>query len=116
MEPVTALIGLVGNALGGFFNYLGVDRQASVADHQISANLQAQQSYFDAWLQGALAQERTARAGYEYGAEVSWNNADVQRDRVFYNYQSAVALRGAFVAVAGTALLGLAVYVALKES
>ena len=46
----------------------------------------------------------------------SWNNADVQRDRVFYNYQSAVALRGALVAVAGTALLGLAVYAALKES
>jgi len=116
VEPVTALIGLASNAIGGIFSFLSVDRQASVADHQISADLKAKQSYFDAWLQSVLSQERTALAGYEYGAELSWNNADVQRDRVFYNYQSAVALRGAFVAVAGAALLGLAVYAALRES
>ena len=116
MEPVTALIGLASNAIGGIFSFLSVDRQASVADHQISADLKAKQSYFDAWLQSVLSQERTALAGYRYGADINWNDDQVQRDRVFYNYQSAVALRGALVAVAGTALLGLAVYAALKES
>ncbi len=115
MEPLTAILSFASNALGGMFNFLGVDRQARVAERQISADLQAKQSYFEAWLQSVLAQERAARGAYRRDTALGWVAGDVDKTRAYYGYQTANALRGSFVAVAGVGLLALATYLAMRE-
>ncbi|WP_457638433.1 hypothetical protein [Oceanithermus sp.] len=115
MEPLTAILSFAGSAVGGLFNFLGADRQARVAETQISADLQAKQSYFEAWLDSVLAQERAARAAYRRDTALGWISGDVAETRAYYSYQTANTLRGSVVAVAGVGLLALATYLAMKE-
>ncbi len=114
MDPLTAILQFAGGAVGGLFKFLGADRQARVAETQITADLQAKQSYFEAWLQSVLAQERAARGAYRRDTALGWIGGDVDKTRAYYGYQTANALRGSVVAVAGVGLLALATYLAMR--
>jgi len=114
VDPLTAILQFAGGAVGGLFQFLGADRQARVAETQISADLQAKQSYFEAWLQSVLAQERAARGAYRRDTALGWISGDVDKTRAYYGYQTANALRGSVVAVAGVGLLALATYLAMR--
>ena len=111
MEVVSAILG----ALGGVFNFLGADRQASAAENIAKTRQQIAQDWFDTLTQGWLSQERIAEIGAYFGRDVAQEEGDVQRTRIFYNYQSLATARGMIVALAGAGLLGLTVYLAAKE-
>ena len=115
MDPIIAALSFAGNALGGLFGFLSADRQASVVETGIEAQRDIRLRAFDSWLESMFSRERLLESGQHYGRDIAWTNADVQRDRIFYNYQAVEALRGSFVAAAGVGLLALATYLALRD-
>ena len=111
MEVVSAIFG----ALGGVFNFLGVDRQAAAAEAIARERGATARAFYDALAQLGLSQERIAEIRAMFGRDVAWTEGDVQRTRIFYNYQALASARGMAVALAGAGLLAFALYLAAKE-
>lgn len=111
MEPISAVLGL----LGGVFNYLGVDRQASAAEAIARERSATARAWYDTLTQGWLSQERVNEIRAWFGRDVAWTEGDVQRTRIFYNYQALATARGTLIALAGASLIGFALYLATKE-
>lgn len=111
MEILSAITGVIGGAL----NYFSVDRQASAAERIAHERAETARSWFDALVKGWLSQERIHEIQAWFGRDVAWEEGDVQRTRIFYNYQALAAARGMVISLAGAALLGLALYLAAKE-
>ncbi len=115
MEPLTALVDLGGSIVSGIASYFAADRQASAIEHASDNQLKGQLGWYDTLKSWFASQERQSETEAWFGRDVAWSNADVQRTRIFYNFQAATALRGAIVAVAGAGLIALAVFAAGKE-
>ena len=115
MELAVAIIGLLGSVVGGAGNYLGIGRQASAIEYQSDVARDIQLGGFNAWVEGMLARERALIAGLHYQRDIDWIQGDIQRDRIFYNYMAANALRSSLVTVAGAALLAMVAYLVAKE-
>ena len=111
MEILSAIVGLIGGAL----NYLGVDRQASAAERIARERTEVARAWYDALVEGWLSQERINEIRAWFGRDVAWEEGDVQRARIFYNYQALASTRGTIVALAGAGLLAFALYLAAKE-
>jgi len=116
VEPISAVLGFLSSVVGGVTNYFGINRQAAAFEYRADAERDIKLGGFDAWVQSILSQERALIASYHYQRDLGWVWSDVQRDRIFYNYEAANALRGSLVAVAGTGLLAIAAYLAVGES
>ncbi len=115
MEPLTALLDLGGSIVSGIANYFAADRQASAIERVSENQLKGQLGWYDTLKSWFASQERQAETEAWFGRDVAWSEADVQRARIYYNFQAATALRGAIVAVAGAGLVALAIYAAGKE-
>lgn len=111
MELVSAILG----ALGGVFNFLGVDRQASAAEAIARERGATARAFYDALARLGLSQERIAEIKARFGSQVAWDEARVQRARLLYNYMAFAAAQKGLVVVAGAGLLAFALYLAAKE-
>jgi len=111
VELVSAVIG----AIGGLFQYAGVDRQARAAETIAREREATARAWYDTLVEGWLSQERIQEIQSWFARDVAWEEGDVQRTRIFYNYQALVSARGVVIALAGAGLVGLALYLAAKE-
>ena len=111
MDLLSALVGLFGGAL----NYFGVDRQASAAEAIARERGATARAWYDTLARLGLSQERINEIRSWFARDVAWEEGDVQRTRIFYNYQALVSARGAVIALAGAGLLAFALYLAAKE-
>jgi len=111
MEIVSAVVSLIGGALQLF----GINRQASAAETIAFEREKTARAWFDTIAEGWKSQERIAEIRAWFGRDVAWEEGDVQRTRIFYNYQALTNMKQALIAAAGVSLLGIAVYLGLKE-
>ncbi len=111
MEILSAIVGLVGGAL----SYLGVDRQASAAERIARERGATARAWYDTLARLGLSQERINEIRSWFARDVAWEEADVQRARIFFNHQAFVSAQGTLIAITGAGLLALALYLAAKE-
>jgi len=97
VEIVSAIVGLA----SGLFGFLGADRKASAAENIARERKQAQLAWFDALTQGWRDWANIAEIKALTGRDVANEEADVQRTRIFYNYQALAATQGTLVAAVG---------------
>jgi len=111
MDLVSAVVGTI----GGLVQYFGADRQARAAETIVRERETTARAWYDTLVEGWLSQERIQEIQNWFARDVAWEEGDVQRTRIFYNYQALVSARGVVIALAGAGLLGLALYLAAKE-
>jgi hypothetical protein len=114
VDPFTAVLGFLGNAVGGVAGYFTADRQASAAENVADAQRDAKLAWFKALVKGWDTQAHIDEMKAWFGRDVAWIEGDTQRTRIFYNYRALAAMRGVVISLAGVALLGLAVYLSEK--
>ena len=111
MDLVSAIAGLLGGAL----SYFGVDRQASAAEAIARERGATARAWYDALVEGWLSQERINEIRSWFARDVAWEEGDVQRARLFFNFQAFASAQRTVIALAGAGLLALALYLAAKE-
>ena len=104
------VLGFLGQALGGFFNFLGASRQAQAVEEVARSQERSTRSLVDAaiatWAEWRRAQEAAASAA----RDATYWEQTTQRTRIYYNYQAARTGQAALLLVAGAGLVGLALW------
>ncbi len=104
------VLGFLGSALGGLFNFLGVSRQAQAVEEAARAQERSTRNLVDGaiatWAEWRRAQEAAAGAA----RDATYWQQTTQRTRIYYNYQAARIGQAALLLVAGAGLLGLALW------
>jgi len=112
VEPI---LGFLGNVLGGFFHFLGVDRQARAVEEAARSQERATRSLVDA----AIVQwhELGRMVDAQMGAlrDVTFWQQDTQRTRIYYNFKAVQASQGLVLLGVGAGLVGLSLYLSAKE-
>jgi hypothetical protein len=105
-----AVLGFLGNLVGGVLQWMGVDRQARAAEEVARSQERQTRSLVDAaiatWAEWRRAQEAAASAA----RDATYWQQGTQRTRIYYNYQAARTGQAVLLLAAGAGLLGLALW------
>jgi len=115
MDLVSAILGLVGGAVSGAFSYFGIDRQARAAETISREREATARAWYETLAEGCLSQERMNEIRAWFGRDVAWEEGDVQRSRLFYNFQAFDRAQKTAIVLAGAGLVGFALYLATRE-
>jgi hypothetical protein len=113
VDPILAILG---SAVGGLFQFLGMDRQARAVEEAARSQERATRSLVDA----AIVQwhELGRMVDAQMGAlrDVTFWQQDTQRTRIYYNFKALQASQGLVLLGVGAGLVGLTLYLSAKEA
>lgn len=116
MDPLlTALFGLVQPVLG-FIG--GLDKNRTVKDiatGQQQVDVEKIKAELELGKQQLWSQERLAQLEAMLKSAQAYETGQTNRTRAYYSFATARELRGTYVAVAGVAMIGLALYYGRKN-
>lgn len=110
-----ALLGLLGNALGGLFGFLGADRQARAVEEVAQSRERSIRNLVDAAIVQWHELGRIVEAQVGAVRDATYWQQETQRTRVYYNYKALQASQGLLLLGAGAGLVGLAVWLGSRE-
>lgn len=110
-----ALLGVLGNALGGFFGFLGADRQARAVEEVAQSRERSIKNLVDAAIVQWHELGRIVEAQMGTAREAVYWGQSTQRSRIYYNYKALQASQGLLLLGAGAGLVGLAVWLGSRE-